>query len=115
MTTQQRKPIAHTPKEQLAFIKQYFGGFDESPLPIDYDLAMSKALDLSIEEMRDRFPKAWHDVEQAVNAHDALMAALEEITKPSGPYSLDRLTYAKNVIEHMAEVAEQAIKLASRE
>jgi hypothetical protein len=45
--------------------------------------------------------------EQKINAD--LLAALEEIAKGEGPYSLDQLTHAENVIANMVNIANAAI------
>ena len=49
---------------------------------------------------------------RAVNAHDALVAALEDIAAGSGAYSLDPLTHAGNCIDDMKATARAALALA---
>lgn len=56
------------------------------------------------------------NIVQCVNSHDALVKqrdalldALEEISKGEGPYSNDRLDHAENTIESMIQIAEAAI------
>ena len=48
---------------------------------------------------------------QAVNAHDALVEALREISKGEGRFSLDHHTHANNTIEDMKELAVNALRL----
>lgn len=51
----------------------------------------------------------------ALNAHDELLAALREIAKGEGAYSMDPLTHAGNTIENMKELATDAIEKAAGE
>ena len=51
--------------------------------------------------------------EKLVNSHDALVAALRDIARGEGPYSLDPLTHASNTIEAMKEIANNALKTAT--
>lgn len=51
---------------------------------------------------------------RAVNAHDDLVAALEEIAKGSGSFSTDPLTHAANCIEEMKACACAALAKAAK-
>ncbi len=52
---------------------------------------------------------------RAVNSHDALVRALEEIAEGAGPFSRDPLTHAENCIDDMKERARAALALARGE
>lgn len=47
---------------------------------------------------------------RCVNAHDDLVAALENIAEGAGRFSLDPLTHASNCVEDMQETARAALE-----
>ncbi len=77
------------------------------------------------EENGDGIASLWREGEEreanaalivrAVNAHEALVRALEEIAEGAGPFSRDPLTHAENCIDDMKERARAALALARGE
>ena len=73
------------------------------------DLELLWAID---KYLPDKYLPLFHEMEKQAAAAPDLLAALQEIAKGEGAFSLDPLTFANNTIENMKEIANTAIAKA---
>jgi hypothetical protein len=66
---------------------------------------MSEAMRAFLERELDAAEKVIDRLEGEAQAGRDLRQKINELREPSGPYSMDRLTHAHNVISHMQQVA----------
>lgn len=99
----------HTPTPWNASNQYLYGGLLESPLPI----ASGKkewATDTGGPCHQEAVANAAFIV-KAVNNHEALVKALEEIAEGKGRFSRDQFEHARNTIDDMKELARDALAL----